>query len=220
MDATPFRSRFLRPSPDRSTAKAANEDSAEDATRPSVSDLRRRYDQNRNHVTTPERPSSRSPPPVVVVTSKPPRGVIKSPSPPPAAVARRAVAELSGSSDSEESGSRTPVNAKKTSPTPDREDTQNPPAALPSRWSKENQLRSSSPSTLSSTSSSDGEAQVKFLTALCALTRERDPFHSCLIWQTCVITTGPPSRMGAGRTGNPDAAIKYLARFNGLSNRD
>lgn len=144
MDATPFRSRFLRPSGEfqKNSSDENNEESSSynnSNKRPSVSDLRKRYDQNRNHVETRTSP----------LTTKPPIRARSGES--PVAPARRATIE--SNSDSEESGSRTPVN--KTS-------LRRPEVVKNSSSGRKDFLRSSSPSTLSSTSSSsdDGETQV------------------------------------------------------------
>ncbi len=149
MDATPFRSRFLRPSGEFQKNSSADENNEESSSssynnsnnkRPSVSDLRKRYDQNRNHVETRTSP----------LTTKPPIMMANRSGESPVAPARRATIE--SNSDSEESGSRTPVNKR------------HPEVVKNSSTSgrKDFNLRSSSPSTLSSTSSSsdDGETQV------------------------------------------------------------
>lgn len=148
MDATPFRSRFLRPSGEfqkNSSADENNEESSSSSSynnsnnkRPSVSDLRKRYDQNRNHLETRTSP----------LTTKPPIMMANRSGESPVAPARRATIE--SNSDSEESGSRTPVNKR------------HPEVENSTSGRKDFNLRSSSPSTLSSTSSSsdDGETQV------------------------------------------------------------
>ncbi|XP_032780533.2 ubiquitin carboxyl-terminal hydrolase 21 [Daphnia magna] len=153
-----FRSRFLRSSqPDADKKERQEAENAEDV-RPTVSDLRRRYDQNRNHV-TPER--SRTPAATsTVFSSKPPIGGSK---------LNRTTASGYGS-DSDESveldGRSTPVNQRlaavgpavraQNSQAPDR--IVNGDRASPARPAVTKDVaRSSSPSTLSS--SSDGDNQ-------------------------------------------------------------
>lgn len=167
----PFKSRFLRSSltsqqqPETSKTERSTDENAPEEIRPSVSDLRRRYDQNRNHV-TPER--SRTPGAVSTgnVSIKPPSGSKSS---------RTTTGNTGYGSDSDESverdGRSTPVNQRlasinptsrlQNSPTPDRITVNGSDRASPARPSvpKEIVPRSSSPSTLSS-SSSDGDNQV------------------------------------------------------------
>lgn len=152
-----FRSRFLRSSQPDADKKERQETENVDDVRPTVSDLRRRYDQNRNHV-TPDR--SRTPV-ATVSSSKPPLGGSK---------LNRTTTGGYGS-DSDESveldGRSTPVNQRlvavapavrvQTSPAPDR--IVNGDRASPARPAFiKDVARSSSPSTLSS--SSDGDNQV------------------------------------------------------------
>ncbi len=148
VEAPTFKSRFLRSSQPQETVKTTAEEPEE--VRPSVSDLRRRYDQNRNHV-TPER--SRTPASSTVSTKPPIQG------------SKSSRATTGYGSDSDESverdGRSTPVNQRlasiaptvrvPNSPTPDR--IVNGDRASPARPSVPKEIpRSSSPSTLSSSS--------------------------------------------------------------------
>lgn len=168
VDPPTFKSRFLRSSQPSETAKTERPDeNASEEVRPSVSDLRRRYDQNRNHV-TPER--SRTPV-ASTVSIKPPSGSKSS---------RTTAGNTDYGSDSDESverdGRSTPVNQRlasiaptvrlqSNSPTPDR--VINGDRASPARPSVPKDIpRSTSPSTLSSSSSSDGDNQVILLNIL------------------------------------------------------
>lgn len=139
-----YRSRFLR-----SSAETKEEKEEE---RPSVTELRRRYDQNRNHV-----------------ASKPPSGASKS--------SQNNAAASGSDTESESSAVKTSVaNARVQSPAPvnhaerllanGKEKTSSPARAAVVH--KEKPLRSSSPSTLSTSSaaSSDNEAEVKVITIL------------------------------------------------------
>lgn len=164
VDPPAFKSRFLRSSQPTETAKTERPDeNASEEVRPSVSDLRRRYDQNRNHV-TPER--SRTPT-ASTVSIKPPSGSKSSRT-------TTTTGNTDYGSDSDESveadGRSTPVNQRlasiaptvrlqSNSPTPDR--VINGDRASPARPSVPKDIpRSTSPSTLSSSSSSDGDNQV------------------------------------------------------------
>ena len=150
VEAPTFKSRFLRSSQDTPASKAA--DDAEEA-RPSVSDLRRRYDQNRNHV-TPERSRTPGATAASTVSTKPPIQGSKS------------TGRTSYGSDSDDSVERddrsTPVNQRLASVAPTVR-VQNSPdritnGAASSRPSVPKEIpRSSSPSTLSSSSSDDNQ---------------------------------------------------------------
>jgi hypothetical protein len=159
-----FRSRFLRSSQPLDDKKEEQQNAEEDV-RPTVSDLRRRYDQNRNHV-TPDR-SRTSPAPSSSFTGKPP----------PIGGSKSSRTTTTGyGSDSDESverdGGSTPVNQRlaavapsariQNSPTPDRivngESSRASPAPRTApAIAKDVALRSSSPSTLSSSSSDDNQ---------------------------------------------------------------
>jgi hypothetical protein len=163
-----FRSRFLRSSqqPLDDKKEQQEQQNADEDVRPTVSDLRRRYDQNRNHV-TPDR--SR--------TSPAPSSTSFSGKPPPIGGTKSSRTTTGYGSDSDESlerdGRSTPVNQRlaavapssriQNSPTPDRivnGETSRASPAPRTAVNKDITLRSSSPSTLSS-SSSDGDNQVK-----------------------------------------------------------
>ena len=152
-NATPFKSRFLRSSAASSATtdspSAAKSSDEPEEVRPSVSDLRRRYDLNRNHLTPDRsRASNREATPTLNSSSS---------SSKPSGSARRG----SGDSDSDDSLSNSRVTHSTT--TPDRLLNSNGERLRPKAFSKEPAPvhRSSSPaSTLSSSSSEDGDSQV------------------------------------------------------------
>jgi hypothetical protein len=172
-----FRSRFLRSSqqpPDDKKEQQEQQPNADEDVRPTVSDLRRRYDQNRNHV-TPER--SRTSPSASSTSfsgKPPPIGGSKS--------SRTTTTTTGYDSDSDESverdGRSTPINQRlaavapsgriQNSPTPDRivngeNSRASPGPRTATAVIKDIALRSSSPSTLSSSSSDGDNHQVNII---------------------------------------------------------